>query len=145
MLRFNRAEANVSWPLNNSISHCIAGKLRSDFWQCWSLMRGNSVILVIGKEENQTLPMLLTLRQLICPLPFPLLWPTSQWPLTIINWVKLMLLTGMCKKTKSQQKATYTLLANIGTWYSGGESGGKEKREERQVWSSLQLSNFFWH
>lgn len=128
MLRFNRAVANVSWPLNNSISHCIAGKLRSDFWQCWSLMRGNSVILVIGKEENQTLPMLLTLRQLICPLPFPLLWPTSQWPLTIINWVKLMLLTGMCKKKVNKRPLIY-YLPTQGHDTQEGRAG--EKRKER--------------
>lgn len=99
-------------------------------------MRGNSVILVIGKEEKQTLPMLLTLRQLICPLPFPLLWPTSQWPLTIINWLQLMLMTSMRKKKGNKRPLIQDLPTKE---HDTLEERSEEKREKREAAGVKQL------
>lgn len=147
MLQLNQAEANVSWPLNNSTSHCIAGKLRSDSWQHWSLMRGSSVISVIGKEENKTLPVLLTQRLLLllCPLSFPLLQATSQWPSTLTY---PQLTEGSADKyvqKERQHSARHAVTLKLRDTVRVKAQTGEEREKEQQVQNSCKPSKLFYH
>lgn len=134
MLWFNQAEANVLWPMNNSNSHCIAGKLRSDFWQRWSLMRGKRRHLgdCEGREPNTSN----VTQTATINLPFAISPATTHKPVALNH--------HQLTEANADDRYDHTLLANCNV-YSRGESRGKDGKVEQQVWSSIKQSNFFWH